>query len=226
MKKIILKLVSNKRKLKNLGFSLVEVLLAVCLLAIVVTPLMQVIITSMTMNKKSRELMAATNCAQSLMEYLESKPFDGAGNLYEEFNGASGTINIKCLNQTFTVEDMGSYNPAAWPTPYDSFKMQCVLIDYTNLSVAGIPDSDRLFINCPSDPDNRNYYAITGITYEGYRFDVYFSFTPTSQTTSDEYVVYDVNVDVYGEDKDAVYAHHSIDRQLVSLHGSTINKYQ
>ena len=71
MKKIIKKIRKN-----NSGFSLLEVLLAVVLLAIVVTPLIQAIYTSMAMNKKARILMGATDVGQSLVEYYESKTYD------------------------------------------------------------------------------------------------------------------------------------------------------
>ncbi len=71
MKKLFKKIRKN-----NSGFSLLEVLLAVVLLAIVVTPLIQCIYTSMSMNKKARILMGATDVGQSLVEYYESQTYD------------------------------------------------------------------------------------------------------------------------------------------------------
>ncbi len=72
MKKKILRIQKNK------GFSLLELLLAVCLLAIVVTPLIQTIYTSMALNKKARILSGATDLGQSYVEYLESLTYESS----------------------------------------------------------------------------------------------------------------------------------------------------
>ena len=71
MKKII-----KKMKKNNSGFSLLEILLAVILLAIVVTPLIQTIYTSMSLNKKARIMMGANDVGQSLVEYYEAQTYD------------------------------------------------------------------------------------------------------------------------------------------------------
>lgn len=86
MKKII-----KNKKSNNLGFSLLEVLLAVVLLAIVVTPLIQTVYTSMSLNKKARILMGATDVGQTYMEYLESMTYDDIVATY--------------TTDTFTIQD-------------------------------------------------------------------------------------------------------------------------
>lgn len=75
------KIIKNKRS-NNLGFSLLEVLLAVVLLAIVVTPLIQTVYTSMALNKKSRILFGATDLGQSYVEYFESMTYEDINSLY------------------------------------------------------------------------------------------------------------------------------------------------
>lgn len=77
MKKII-----KNKKSNNLGFSLLEILLAVVLLAIVVTPLIQTIYTSMALNKKSRILMGATDIGQTYVEFFESKTYEDIHSTY------------------------------------------------------------------------------------------------------------------------------------------------
>ena len=72
------KTIKRIRKKNNKGFSLLEVLLAVILLAIVVTPLIQTIYTSMTLNKKARILLGATDVGQSYVEYLESLTYESS----------------------------------------------------------------------------------------------------------------------------------------------------
>lgn len=77
MKKIIKKMRKN-----NTGFSLLEILLAVVLLAIVVTPLIQTIYTSMSLNKKARILMGATDVGQHQVEYFEAQTYEDISSLF------------------------------------------------------------------------------------------------------------------------------------------------
>ncbi len=65
-----------KTKKNNKGFSLVEVLCAVVLLAIVATPILQAIYSGMTLNIKSRKLLSAADLAAGYTEYVSSLVFD------------------------------------------------------------------------------------------------------------------------------------------------------
>ena len=77
MKKII-----KKMKKNNSGFSLLEILLAVILLAIVVTPLIQTVYTSMSLNKKARIMMGATDVGQHQIESFEAQTYDDISSLF------------------------------------------------------------------------------------------------------------------------------------------------
>lgn len=81
-------MMSNKSKLsRNAGFSLVEILVAIALLAIVIVPTMQSFITSAIVNKNSRKLMIATDLAQSIVEGF-------ADNDYQDIKKAFGPTGI------------------------------------------------------------------------------------------------------------------------------------
>ena len=56
------------KKNNNKGFTLIEIIVAVVVLALVVVPLLNGFVTSARVNEKSRRLLNATNAAQSLME--------------------------------------------------------------------------------------------------------------------------------------------------------------
>lgn len=71
---------------KNAGFSLVELLIAITILAIIVIPLLNVFLTSNRLNIKSRQTLRATTMAQDIMEGL--KAYDIA-ELKEQFNNPS-----------------------------------------------------------------------------------------------------------------------------------------
>ena len=68
----------NRKKfsINKKAFSLVEVLLAIVLLAIIATPILSVFYTSMSLNLKSRELMAATDVSTGILESIEKSDGD------------------------------------------------------------------------------------------------------------------------------------------------------
>lgn len=61
---------------KNAGFSLVELLIAITILAIIVIPLLHVFLTSNKLNIKSRQTLRATTMAQDIMEGLKAYNID------------------------------------------------------------------------------------------------------------------------------------------------------
>lgn len=64
---------ADRRKLnKDAGFSLLELLIAVIILAIIVIPLMNLFLTSNRLNIKSRQTLRATTAAQDIMEGLKA----------------------------------------------------------------------------------------------------------------------------------------------------------
>lgn len=60
---------------KNKGFSFVEILVAITLLAIIIGPIMNSLISSAKINRESRRLMCASDCAQDIMEGLSDKEY-------------------------------------------------------------------------------------------------------------------------------------------------------
>ncbi len=62
-------------KKKKSGLTLLEVVIAVALLAILLLPLMRSFVTSAKVNQRSREIMIATDVAQSLMEGISGKSY-------------------------------------------------------------------------------------------------------------------------------------------------------
>lgn len=79
----------NTKTLDNKGFTLVEVLLAVFVLAIVVVPLLHSFVSSHRINGKSRQYMRATTLAQDEMEIFEREKIADiiASNKYQGVEG-------------------------------------------------------------------------------------------------------------------------------------------
>ncbi len=63
----------SKKKPNSKGFTLVEVLCAVVLLAIIATPIFQVIFTSLKLNLKSRKMLNASDLCSATTEFVSSK---------------------------------------------------------------------------------------------------------------------------------------------------------
>ncbi|MCR5011412.1 MAG: prepilin-type N-terminal cleavage/methylation domain-containing protein [Lachnospiraceae bacterium] len=71
---------NNKRKCNRLcnnrGVSLIELVVAMALFAIVIVPICASFITSMRVNQKSRKMMAANDLAQSIVEGYSGKTYE------------------------------------------------------------------------------------------------------------------------------------------------------
>ena len=63
----------NKHQKNNKGFSLIELLVAITILAVVMIPMLHSFITSARANAKARKVMEATTAAQNLMEEMKSE---------------------------------------------------------------------------------------------------------------------------------------------------------
>lgn len=70
------KLNKGCRKDSDAGFTLVELLIAVVILAIIVIPLLHMFVTSSRINVRSRQILRATTVAQDIMEGLKAYSLD------------------------------------------------------------------------------------------------------------------------------------------------------
>lgn len=85
---------------KNKGFTLVEVLIAMTVLAIIVVPLLRAFSTSANVNAKAGRLMDANNISQNIMEELKA---EGLGAIAE--SGALGAYMFEKVNLRGDDED-------------------------------------------------------------------------------------------------------------------------
>lgn len=103
MFKRLIKLTQGKKK--NKGFSLVELLVAIILLAIVITPMFNAFISSARINRNARRIMVATDLGQNIIEGLSEKT-------YETVYQAVKSSEMADLQNTcaFTTMNDGAYN--------------------------------------------------------------------------------------------------------------------
>lgn len=77
-------------KSMDAGFSLVELLIAVTILAIIVAPLLHMFVTSTKINVKSRQTLRATTVAQDIMEGLKAYTLEEVSAQFAPPEGMSG----------------------------------------------------------------------------------------------------------------------------------------
>ena len=85
----------------NSGLSLIEVLIAMVILAIVVTPFLHSFVTTTSANTKARRMQRATVLAQSVMEGLKAGPdVDKLSNIAVQFNYPAANDNWQLIEPT------------------------------------------------------------------------------------------------------------------------------
>lgn len=98
----------HKGKLNNQGFTLIELIIAIIILGIVVTPFLHAFMTSTKLNVKSRTNSQATVIAQNVLEGLKTETYvmDGLGNYTNQ------TIpHLESVMYQFTYPQVGAGSP-------------------------------------------------------------------------------------------------------------------
>lgn len=80
------------KKTADAGFSLVELLIAVTILAIIVIPLLHMFVTSTRINVKSRQTLRATTVAQDIMEGLKAYTLEEVSAQFAPPEGVSADV--------------------------------------------------------------------------------------------------------------------------------------
>lgn len=126
----------HKKRKRNHGFTLVEVLVAAAILSLMVTPILSSFVAIARVNAKSRRRLSATTIANGVMESVKgfsladvSKQCNDPSSGFHVIAGFSGTVSelggASYSGGTFTPKDSGVYE----------FSMNGVSMDGTTYDV-------------------------------------------------------------------------------------------
>lgn len=223
----------NMLKIKNKAFSLMEVLLAVVLVALIMIPISQAILTSMRINNKSRCLLAGENAGVLIMEYIRSQSKEDIDAFIED--DTKHFLEIKKDYPVNPVEIIykGGKNNYNYSTTNSDLNVFVANAQNRILSLQS--DSDpykQTFVY--SSYDNVDAFVIGNFQSDGYLYDIVVDFTPIfldssidadDESTYPEYFSYNVNVYVFWVDLDNdVNGGHTTNHLISSYSGSIFNK--
>ncbi|MBR3515787.1 MAG: type II secretion system protein [Lachnospiraceae bacterium] len=96
---------------KNKGITLIEIVVALALFAIIITPLMKNFLTASKVNNKGRKVMIATDVAQDIMEGFAGKSYEDVIQGLDDVTGGFGmSISDNSAKYAFSSINEGYYN--------------------------------------------------------------------------------------------------------------------
>ena len=149
----------RRGKAADAGFSLVELLIAVTILAIIVIPLLHLFVTSTRINVKSRQTLRATTVAQDIMEGLKAYTLE---EVRTQFNGQDENGNFVLVSGKHYPEE-GFYI------------LNSDMIQDGVWEITGLEDWLDTATGKPKDPDSADneiyYFGISDLKLQGGEYD-------------------------------------------------------
>lgn len=113
-----MKTAAESRKLnKDAGFSLLELLIAVIILAIIVIPLLNLFLSSNRLNIKSRQTLRATTAAQDIMEGLKAYDINEIKEQFDKPADGFYVIDSRLIKGGVAEETALEVDPSGNPAP-------------------------------------------------------------------------------------------------------------
>ena len=107
----------RRKQNRDAGFSLVELLIAVVILAIIVIPLMNLFLSSNRLNIKSRQTLRATTAAQDIMEGLKAYDIEELKTQFADPSSGFYVIDSRLIKGSVAEEPSLEVDAAGNPAP-------------------------------------------------------------------------------------------------------------
>lgn len=180
----------NRRKLNNKGMSLIEILVAIIILAIVSGPLLNALVTSIRLNTKAKVNQSVNTMAQSIMEGLKAYDIE---QLCWQFNSID---NMRLISGE--QMNTGSPNTTSW--------QEVALSDRTgdgSADVSIVPRLDGSSVFVPA-PNGTYEFVLANVKCEGIYEDAFYDIKIDVSPKTD-WNVDMPDVENMNENLDAVY---------------------
>ena len=187
----------RKKRINNKGFSLIELLVAIAILAVIVTPILKSMVTSMKVNKKADDLLNETAVAQTVMEGMQNMTLEEIARDFSEHTNAGVPLSFLPPSMGGTVH-----------TYYDDTFTQ---------------ENGSYVFHKSNTTDNKYVFGVKDVIYDNKKFDVKVTldassyYKNASETTEKHNDKLFVDLSDYDSDYDGLYVQNSgIDREICS----------
>ncbi len=171
MKAILRKMKVSQLK-SNKGFSLVELLCAIALLALIATPIIQIFYTGLNLNLKSRKMLGAADLTSGVSEYVSSLVFNDFG--VKKAQDAYG-------NEYVVSVVARGYSYFYWGNDSDPRKL-----DYTTTTIYNNGPTFESYViegdNGTPANDTERTIKFYNVEMDGFKYDVWIKTTKPSGT--------------------------------------------
>ncbi len=172
----------------NKGFSLVELLLAIAILALIATPIFSTVVTSFKMNLKSRKMLAAQDIVNGVMEYASMQTIDDYTYQVKDSTDPSKLIPI-------TVRGLSYYYNASGSTLYNGADGLYQVYPKATFGAKGNGEITNAYKYVKSS--NVETITFTDVAYSGYHFNVVVKIISPTEASIDKYFTKEFDVFVY-----------------------------
>lgn len=158
---MVKRLIQRIKKKKNLGFTLVEVMVAAAILSLVVTPILSSFVAIARINAKSRRRLSATTIANSVMESVKGFELSEISRQCNSFSATGFHIvagTVGGASEVIPSGDSASHNGTAF-VARESGEYEFLI---TGVQMDGTTYDVRLKYK---KNDSKTNAALTGLTY-------------------------------------------------------------
>lgn len=222
----------KKRKLNNRGFSLVELIVAVAILAIIVLPLLRAFVVSANTNAKAKERLRTTELGQNIMEGLAASDLEEVAGMFNYPGEDNKNLTIISATSGVAVQEMvATTHPDGSITYAPVIKTDSIPdLDHItnkeeyikavcNTSVWKI--GDQYFFE--GQDSHEYYFAMQNISSNGKKYDALIHLKTTSDTSGTKYDGTNINsadlakIDLIGNENEAISNFSMTPEQVISL---------
>ena len=151
---------------QNKGFTLVEVLIAITILAIIVAPLLHAFVTAARTNAKAKQLMKATTLAQNVMEEMKANSLEEVARQFNSSATTSYTDNTSVVGMAANY-----YEAVANATGFEAVKTSEMEAEgyIANASIRTGSTTSGDFVGQAS---GEYHFMLEDVTRESAKFDI------------------------------------------------------